>query len=176
MAFIIREARLDDAGIIAEIMSLSWEAAYTGMIPDEYLQKRRAEAPERWRQILESDTRSRRFIAQADGKPVGFYAVAASRDEDTLGCGEIWSIYLHPDCWRQGYGRRMMDHALKTLWESGYQTVVVWTFCENTRARRFYEASGFIDDGSRRMYEYDEVQLEGLRYVIKSPEIRAIDS
>ncbi len=37
----------------------------------------------------------------------------------------------------------MMDRLLADIADAGFQSVILWVFKENKRARRFYEAKGF---------------------------------
>ena len=71
------------------------------------------------------------------------------------------------DFWGKGYGRKMMEFALKTLKDMGYSEVLIWAFEGNHRARRFYEKSGFLLDGTTKTIGKYGKPLAAVRYMIK---------
>jgi ribosomal protein S18 acetylase RimI-like enzyme len=52
--------------------------------------------------------------------------------------GWVDHLYIHPDCQRRGLGS-----ALLTLAQASADALRLWTFQDNTGARRFYEKHGF---------------------------------
>ena len=73
---------------------------------------------------------------------------------------EIIAIHTLPESRGTGLGHAMLTAALSQI---GNQSVFLWAFKENTRARSFYEKHGFHWDGSERVSEFDDA-LE-VRYV-----------
>jgi GNAT superfamily N-acetyltransferase len=71
------------------------------------------------------------LVAERDGRPVGFAAV----DGDWLE-----QLYVAPEVFGTGVGRRLLD-AVKDARPGGLSLHV---FARNERARRFYEAAGFV--------------------------------
>ena len=75
----------------------------------------------------------------------------------------INQLYVHPDHHGQGLGAALLAHALAT----GTQKHL-WTFQQNDRARRFYEARGFeaveFTDGSG-----NEEKTPDVRYLWRGP-------
>jgi ribosomal protein S18 acetylase RimI-like enzyme len=63
-------------------------------------------------------------------------ALMAMRDEF------IDLLYVHPDHWRQGLGRQLLDHA-RSL---SPQHLWLYTLQSNTQARAFYEKNGFVPE------------------------------
>lgn len=63
--------------------------------------------------------------------------------------------------WGRGYGTKMMEKVLSDIKEAGYKKVMLWVFTENDRARRFYEARGFITHGKvKPCFEAQEICYE----------------
>ena len=58
----------------------------------------------------------------------------------------IQLICIHSLCDNggKGYGTMMMNNILDEIKNSGYNSVVLWVFEKNTRARSFYEKHGFV--------------------------------
>jgi ribosomal protein S18 acetylase RimI-like enzyme len=104
-------------------------------------------------------------VADDTGQIAGFANAQASRDEDAAGgVGEVWAVYLSPDCWGQGLGRELMTATLEHLAAVGYAQVTLWVLDSNARARRFYQAAGFRPDGAVRVDESRGFALREVRY------------
>jgi putative acetyltransferase len=72
---------------------------------------------------------SRSFVAEEDGRVVGYVAL---RDD------EVGGLFVDPDRHRQGLGRQLLDHV-----RTSRPIHRVTVFEANTGARAFYEAYGF---------------------------------
>ncbi|MGW2217083.1 N-acetyltransferase family protein [Nonomuraea sp. NPDC001684] len=148
----IRQATPADAQALAEVHVRSWQAAYRGLLPQDHLDgldpAARRPGWERWLAGT-AWPRQGTLVAEADGRVVGFAGVLPARDDDADGAtvAEVAAIYLTPESWGRGIGRALMDAALATLTEAGYREAVLWVLDANVRARRFYEAAGWHDDG-----------------------------
>lgn len=151
----IRRAQLADAPAIATVHVRSWQAAYRGLLPQDYLNgldpgPRTA----RWeRQLAGLDwPRAGVLVAQEADRVVGFTGFGPSRDADLdpRAVGEVATIYLLPAAWGRGRGRELMGAALATLGQAGYGEAALWVLDTNDRARRFYEAGGWRADGAAK--------------------------
>jgi ribosomal protein S18 acetylase RimI-like enzyme len=88
------------------------------------------------------------------GEPViGFVTFGPSRDEDTVGMGEIYALYVDPGRYEAGVGRMLMAHARRRLKEQGFGAAVLWVLLGNERAASFYEREGWVADGATREEE-----------------------
>jgi len=70
------------------------------------------------------------IVAELDGEVAGFAAVVG---------GELDGLFVEPDLWGQGIGRRLVDAATHEARKRG----LALTLIANPRARRFYEHCGF---------------------------------
>jgi GNAT superfamily N-acetyltransferase len=163
----VRRATPQDADAIAATHVASWRSAYRGLIPDAYLDALSdAEEAVRWRASLgREDLKGKRTIVAVDGagSVIGYATVGA--DEDPAR-GMLWLMYVLEEAWGSGVGRALMDNAALALRELGYSEAVLWVLEQNNRARRFYEAAGWITDGARQTNDYGDIELEALRYTI----------
>ncbi len=167
----IRPATLDDAAAMAEIHVRSWQWAYRGQLPKDFLDRlsdtleRRIEA--RRTAFVNLPPEARWWVAEQDGRVVGFAITGPSRDADmsTL-TGEVELIYLLPEAAGKGVGRALFAHAVADLRERGYQQAMLWVLESNARARRFYEAAGWRADGASKREEWPGVVLQEVRYHI----------
>ena len=152
--FLVRRASPDDARAIAEVVVTGWQTAYRGILPDEFLDSLRADAREAaWREMLgrDADGGTPAWVAEGSGRVVGFVSSGPPRDEDVpRSAAEIYAIYVLPQSWRQGLGRDLLETAVEHWQGNGAQTLVLWVFEANERARSFYEAMGWQPDGGRQ--------------------------
>jgi ribosomal protein S18 acetylase RimI-like enzyme len=147
----VRAATRADATQIAAVTAAAWRVAYADILPPRVIEQatRKDELVARWHAVLAGEPTI--LVATVDRAVRGYVGCGASRDtEEPAGTGEIYAIYVDPSRWRSGLGARLMRAALERLTASGFGEVMLWTFAENTPARRFYEAMGFEHDGGVR--------------------------
>jgi ribosomal protein S18 acetylase RimI-like enzyme len=166
---VIRAARVGDASQIAAVHVRSWQGAYRGLLPQAYLDGLHpAQRVGRWERTLAEahDGREGVLVADASGTLLGFVGYSPSRDADMdpARVGEIDAIYLLPSAWGQGVGRRLMGDALARLAEAQFDQVMLWVLDSNVRARRFYEAGGWLADGARKTEESRGFPITQVRY------------
>jgi ribosomal protein S18 acetylase RimI-like enzyme len=163
-AVTVRHARVDDALALGLVHVRAWQAAYRGQMPDDYLDGLRAEERAAgWERGLRRDrARDPVLVAERDGCVVGFAVVGAA--EDPRGAGELYAINVDPDHWGTGAGRALLMAAQAELARLGYAEVVLWVLPGNHRARRFYEAAGWVVDGAERSAEVQGVVVPEVRY------------
>jgi ribosomal protein S18 acetylase RimI-like enzyme len=164
----IRPAEDADAFGIALVHVESWRAAYVGMVPDDFLARLSVDQRARaWRDILARTVwpTTGTLVLQRDATVVGFANVGPSRDDDAApGTGELFAIYLQPDAWGTGGGRRLLAEAVARLQEAGFDRATLWVLKGNERARRFYGAAGWSPDGAERTEPQPGFVLNEVRY------------
>jgi GNAT superfamily N-acetyltransferase len=154
----VRRAVPADATDLADVHVSSWQAAYAGIVPADFLagldRDRRAAW---WRGVLEQGA-----LVHVVGDPaVGFCHPTPSNDE---GWGEIRSIYVHPGHWGEGLGARLLDAGESTLVDSGFEAGLLWVLEENSRARRFYESQGWRLGKSIQLLDLGGRQVTEVKY------------
>jgi ribosomal protein S18 acetylase RimI-like enzyme len=164
----IRYASVADAEILGMVHARSWQAAYAGIVPNEFLAGMNPLArQEHFAQAL-SEGREHDAIIFADDKPVGLTTIGKCRDQDKDDTfGEIWGIYLLPEFWNQGIGTVLLRWGLHELYLQGYRQASLWVLKDNIRARKFYEKNGFAWDGSEKEIFLGKLLIE-CRYVNNS--------
>jgi GNAT superfamily N-acetyltransferase len=142
---LIRSARRDEADDLARVHHAAWHQGYAGIVPDEILSARSlAIFQEQWSEWLQSeDPDVNVLLAERGGQVVGLAELECREADDP----ELRLLYVHPSAWRSGVGRTLVGAVGEELRRRGAAHVVVWTFAENVRGRRFYEAVGWtLDD------------------------------
>lgn len=80
------------------------------------------------------------FVADHGGAPVGFATVLPTTGHDA----ELEDLFVHPDAWGQGVGRRLLAEAERRAAALGFRGLHV---IANRRALPFYAAAGFQQIG-----------------------------
>ena len=166
----VRPATVDDARAIAEVHVASWQAAYRGLLPQEYLDGISVEQRAARRRESLANGHGTTLVAVDSGTVVGFAVTGRSRDEDADdSVGELYALYLRPDVWGVGAGAQLHDAALRSL--AGFGSNTLWVLDTNARARRFYERHGWQPDGVTKLDDRMGVDLSEVRYR-HTPQIR----
>lgn len=87
------------------------------------------------------------WVAEVDGRLAGSLTLW-----DVVGEGEIANVAVHPDFWRQGIGRALVQTALDKAAELGFARVMLEVRASNEAAQTLYRSFGFEEDGRRRAY------------------------
>ncbi|MFD2090608.1 GNAT family N-acetyltransferase [Blastococcus deserti] len=121
----LRARRREDADVLAAIHTRSRAAAmpWLAVLHDE------AETRGWMRGVVLAHQQV--LVAERDGRPVGFAAVEGEWLEQ---------LYVAPESIGTGVGQALLD-AVKADRPTGLS---LYVFARNTRARRFYEAAGFV--------------------------------
>ena len=162
----IGKATLADGRRIAEIQVAGWKAAYRGILPDDFLDRLNPEAKvSMWERFIRNG-QGLILLARSSSGVLGFCHLIPSRDADGDGVAEIAAIYVDPDGWRKGCGRRLFEVALRSAVEQGYAAMTLWVLTGNSRGRGFYEAVGMQADGAVKAEERPGCVLHEVRYRI----------
>ncbi len=164
----VRAATVRDAERVADIHVQSWQAAHVGLLPQEYLDSLKSARPTQWHEVLSSTDwpKSGVLVVAPEKDVLGYAEFGPTRDdgEDRALVGEIMDIYLVPEAWGKGIGKRLMSTALARLASAGYAQVTLWVLASNTRARGFYASGGWFEDGARKCDVSQGFPMEEVRY------------
>ncbi|MBN1971677.1 MAG: GNAT family N-acetyltransferase [Candidatus Delongbacteria bacterium] len=143
----IRKANPEDAKGIVNVHFESWKSTYRGIFPDNWLDKSEDQVFEsiekRKNQILsEQHTLWPNFVAEFDGKIVGWVAGSINDQKDfNLDC-DLSAIYILEDYQGLGIGTMLVKIFAKFIISRGYSSFILWVLKENYKARSFYEKLG----------------------------------
>ncbi len=132
----IRPAADADRPAIATLHNASWQDAYRGIVPDDYLKNDAArDLAERWN-AAEFQTDDVILVAEDDPGLVGFIAVWCRPDPF------IDNLHTQPARRGEGIGRRLMAEAAQRLLTLGHTTAHLHVLASNTKALSFYQRLG----------------------------------
>lgn len=160
----VRPAGVADAAVLADIHVSSWQVAYRGVFEEAFLEVLDREGRADW--FEKAIGRGTPIVVEPDDAPLGFCMYGESHEE---GWAEVLSIYVHPDHWGQGHGRRLLRRAEVELAELGFSRVLLWVLDSNERARRFYERQGWTLGSRIKLEEMGGVQVTEVRYEVYLP-------
>ncbi len=159
MNITIRKAKLGDEKILGFIQTESWKTSFADIISANDLIKYTDvnKALEMYLNILKSNY-SEISILEIDGEAHCIAGWSKARNPLFSDCAEIICIHSLSENRGKGYGSMMMNHIINEIKNSGYNSVLLWVFEKNTRARTFYEKYGFeLTDNTQISYDAVEV-------------------
>jgi len=161
----VRSATREDAAAVAGVHVRSWQVAYRGLLPDEFLDGLRSEdRVVRYDFDASGPDRLSTIVAIEEGVIVGFATTGPSRDADVPEAGEVYAIYAEPTAWGRGVGRRLMAEARAELDRRGFTAAILWVLAGNDRAQHFYDIDGWQPDGVERVEEIWGLSVGEVRY------------
>ena len=165
MEFTIRKATLADALGIAIVSVYTWKTAYSGLLPEEMLDKRLADLPKMAenmkKQIIDRDNY---FVATVDDTVVGFTAFCSPcRNPDYADSGEIGALYCLKGYNGYGIGRALFEAAVKELVQRGHKTMIIDCLRGNPTLG-FYEHLGGRVVAEREMVRIDHSRIEDVLF------------
>jgi GNAT superfamily N-acetyltransferase len=162
---VLRLAEPGDALAVARVHVRSWQVAYRGLLPDEYLDQLRAEdRAERYDFATRDPLKPRTIVALDEGQICGFATTAPSRDPELKDHGELCALYAHPEYWGRGIGVALVAAAREHLLGAGFLEAMLWVLAGNKRAECFYRTDLWMPDGQRRTDTVWGVTVDELRY------------
>lgn len=73
---------------------------------------------------------------------------------------ELLRLYLDLGWQGKGAGKALLDEAMKTAKDAGFQTMWLTVWEKNTKAQAFYERNGFVTVGRAEFAVGDDVQTD----------------
>jgi len=130
----LRPATVYDSDVVARIWHDGWRDGHLGNVPDDLVAVRNREsfwtrAPQRV-----GDT----VVAEVDGTVAGFVMVVGD---------EVEQVYVSSAHRGTGVARALLAEAERFVRANGHERAWLAVVAGNARARRFYERSGWVDEG-----------------------------
>jgi GNAT superfamily N-acetyltransferase len=160
---------IDDAKAVAEIQTASWQFAYKGIVPQDYLDvidvKKREE---NWAKGMIEDPTIVRLVACEDNDhAIGFICGLHNRDKDSKIDSELWAIYICPQKIKNGIGEMLFTSFVTELKSKNFSTMKVWVLEENKIGRSFYEKMGGTLSTLQKEIEIGGAKLKEVSYEYK---------
>jgi len=130
----LRPARRADADAVANVWAAAWCDGHLGHVPDRLVEVRTVESfrPRAAERIANTT------VAEVDGAVAGFVTVAGD---------EVEQVFVDAAHRGSGIAGRLLAEAERQVAAAGHRSAWLAVVAGNARARRFYERSGWRDDG-----------------------------
>jgi putative acetyltransferase len=131
---VLRPGTADDADAVAEVWHRGWHDGHAGHVPDGLTAARTLPAfRERTAAAVEVTT-----VAEAGGQVAGFVMVVGD---------EVEQVFVDRPHRGSGLAGLLLAEAERQVASLGYDVAWLAVVAGNARARRFYERSGWTDEG-----------------------------
>ena len=163
----LRRATTEDAAGIAQVHVDGWQRAHEGLVPEEYITCRSARGREEfWREALEVESPDRKpWVALLDERIIGFASGGMARDHEIeRGTGEVYQLFVAPECWEKGIRSNLMAHVVRDLRKHDFDRAIFWILAADTTMRAFAEYVGWRTDGTTRLEDCGGALVEEVRY------------
>ncbi len=145
----IRRADKQDIPRIAEIIIFGKRVAYRSIFQNDYVSFNEMRVVDLYEEYNRHPETLAGMYLYDDGIVKG---VINGRfvDEKTM---EISELYVEPFFVGQGIGTRLIEQVIRQAEKKGVQKIILWVIKDNVKARKFYEANGFVDSGETCIIE-----------------------
>ncbi|WP_319562990.1 GNAT family N-acetyltransferase [Marispirochaeta sp.] len=137
----IREAKLDDAVVIAKIIVETWQNAYDGIIDQYYVDNLDVQ---RFLQIITNNIKLKKeiiFVYEENEIIKGFIS-GKFMDDDKHQC-ETVGFYVLPKYQQKGIGRILFKQMKKMFFERNCRKMILWTL-KGAKNNSFYRNNGGV--------------------------------
>ena len=131
----LRPATPADADAVARIWREGWRDGHLGHVPAALVEVR---TPESFSQRA-ADRVADTTVAVFDGEVAGFTMVVGD---------EVEQVYVSRSHRGSGIATQLLDNAVRTIGDAGHAVAWLAVATGNDRARRFYQRSGWTDEGA----------------------------
>lgn len=163
---LIRQATVDDSEAIAHVHIATWRTTYTGIIPQDYLDKLDpVKGTEMFKKHLSANEGNLHYlVVETDGGDVvGFATSGPERSDESGRMAELYSVYVLREYQGKGFGKALVKASAEWMIEQGYDSMILWVLAENA-SRTFYESLGGERSGNIG-YEIGGVVLDKISYI-----------
>lgn len=146
----IRPSKKSDAHSISCIYVQTWRDTYLSVVPFDYLYTMSVDRHER-AFLQELDSRQiLSYVAEVNGRVVGFTTGGYERHGDAIYSGEIYTLYVMKNYQRRGIGRKLVATLTRQFKDLDIYTMLVQVLKENPY-RHFYQKINGVHLRSQRL-------------------------
>ena len=150
MEYKIRRRTKDNCLSIARVVTVGWNETYKGIVPDWFLEELKTNEQERANRMLNNfnEENNHQFVLEIDNNIVGFVNFGLAEEPEYSNCGEIIALYIISKYKGNGYGKKLVNTAIKELKEMGCDKMIIACLKGNP-SNDFYKHIGgvYVKDG-----------------------------
>jgi hypothetical protein len=148
--YAVRSPLPEDAPGLGHAHWLTWQEAYRGVMPDDYLERQTEDRmTAKWQVRLEMDEPDGIVAVgvSPDGEVLGFASGGPTRDDDAPVAWELYAVNIVGTAYGVGLGHDLVAAV------TGDRPNHLWVIVDNPRARAFYAKEGYVPDGVEKIHE-----------------------
>lgn len=169
----VRVATMEDAPTLAYLHRVTWQAAYSTLLPPDALDQLGApQVQQAWAEAIASGVTV--LIATEGNDPVGFVVAGPAPADDVAAADgtlppdaartvQVSTLLVEPRWGRRGHGGRLLAAAAAVLRNAGSTRGIAWVAIEDSAALNFYRRAGWNPDGTVRTLDAGGRPLRELR-------------
>lgn len=145
----IRQADKQDIPRIAEMIVFGKRVAYRPIFENDHVSFNELQVVDLYEEYTSNPDKLEGMLLYDDGIVKGVingYPI----DDKTI---EITDFYVEPFFVGQGIGRLLIEYLIQKVRKEGVHKIILWVIKDNVKARKFYEANGFVNSGETRIIE-----------------------
>lgn len=163
MNIVIRKKNKEDCVHVQKIITKSWQDTYKGIVNDDFLNLLSENEGER---IIASqnsfdENNNQELVLEIDKEIVGFVKYGESNDDNYKDYGEINALYILNQFKGFGYGRLLVQEAVKKLVLNGFDKMIIGCLDGNP-SNDFYKHLGGKLDTTRAITRGDQNLIENV--------------
>ena len=142
MEYIIRKSNEEDMYDLAMLVATVWNETYQGLIEQYYLDTMFTNVEERANRYRENNKINKdthEYLLFVDNELSGFIRFGKSNIEPNI--GEIYALYVLSKHHKKGFGKKLVNLAIKELKEMGYDKMIIACLVGNP-TNEFYKHIG----------------------------------
>jgi ribosomal protein S18 acetylase RimI-like enzyme len=115
-----------------------------------------------WREIITTARGQQRVLVAEESMEICGYArfgPSLGSDQNAMTMGEVYSIYVAPERWRQHIGGKLLVESMKALGRAGFDACTLWVLVANDPARRFYERYRWRLEGAEKLADQEVMEV-----------------
>ena len=161
----IRRLTKEDIPAYQHLMTTVWQETYPGIINQNFLDNLSITEPQRieMSKITFNESVKDTFVLEEDNQIIGFTKFGTSEDPNYPNTGEIFALYLLAKYKGKGYGKKLVQYAVKELMEEGYNNMVIGCISQNP-SNEFYKHLGGIKKSERYFSRTGDELVENIYY------------
>jgi ribosomal protein S18 acetylase RimI-like enzyme len=153
MSVLIREREERDFPGIARVRVETWQAAYRGIVPQDFLDGLSVAADSERFLLRYRDSGGQpgwhSFVAVDDDQVLGFGLGGPEREGFPGHPGELYALYVLPAHQGLGIGCALAQAVFTRLRAAGQVPFIIWALRENLPACEFYRRLGGVEVGRK---------------------------
>lgn len=150
MKYLIRRRTKEDCNAIAHVVTIAWNETYKEIVPNWFLEELKTNEKDRAKKSYDEFdiNNNNQLVLEVDNEVVGFIKFGASYDEEFQNCGEIIALYIISKYKGNGFGKKLIEEAVKELKILGFDKMIIACLKRNP-SNEFYKHIGgvYVKDG-----------------------------